>query len=473
MIRSVGLGVAEREAVLVADPLLVDLGVVAGEATHHLAATVVDADRGTAGVVLGDTRRGDEVEGARAEAVVGRGQRADRADLDRVAGEVALEGLALVDRDLLHRAALGEGDERVTGDLLGEAGAARAEDAALAVEQDLGGDVDRLGEGALEPPRSAKRLSPRPLLMAWFCRGHSPPLSQTGQSSGWLMSRNSMMPCCALSATSLVAWVLTTMPSATGSVQEACGLGKRRPLPASGMSTRHWRHAPTGVEQRVVAEARDLHADLLGGADDQGVLGDADLDAVDGQGDEVGVASPALWSSSCVGSHGCEGGRGGRVERAAAVAQVCEVLVAEVLDRARDRAGRTVAEGAERAAQDVVALVEQQVEVVLARPAPSPGGPASASATTCPHGTGCTCRRTRACRTRSTAAPRGPRRWSRRRAAGRGCRAWSRPRRPTRSRGVRRGARASAAGCSTRRASRTSARGPRACRRRGRSAGAA
>ncbi len=55
-----------------------------------------------------------------------------------------------------------------------------------------------------------------------------------------------MIPCCALSATSLVAWVLTTMPSATVMVHEACGLGKPRPLPASGTSTRHWRQAPTG-----------------------------------------------------------------------------------------------------------------------------------------------------------------------------------------------------------------------------------
>ena len=56
-----------------------------------------------------------------------------------------------------------------------------------------------------------------------------------------------MIPCCALSATGLVAWVLTTMPSATGSVQEACGFGKPRPLPASGTSTRHCRQAPTGA----------------------------------------------------------------------------------------------------------------------------------------------------------------------------------------------------------------------------------
>ena len=104
-----------------------------------------------------------------------------------------------------------------------------------------------LGKVRLRPPDSKNRDSPRPFDMAWFCSGHSPPLSQTGQSSGWLISRNSMIPCCALSATSLVTWVLTTMPSATGRVQEACGLGKPRPLPASGMSTRHWRQAPTGA----------------------------------------------------------------------------------------------------------------------------------------------------------------------------------------------------------------------------------
>ena len=60
-----------------------------------------------------------------------------------------------------------------------------------------------LGKVRFTPPDTANRDSPRPLDMAWFCRGHSPPLSQTGQSSGWLISRNSMIPCCALSATGL------------------------------------------------------------------------------------------------------------------------------------------------------------------------------------------------------------------------------------------------------------------------------
>ena len=104
-----------------------------------------------------------------------------------------------------------------------------------------------LGKVRFTPPLAEKRDSPRPLDIAWFCSGHSPPLSQTGQSSGWLMSRNSITPCCALSATGEVAWVLTTMPSATCSVQEACGFGMPRPLPASGTSTRHWRQAPTGA----------------------------------------------------------------------------------------------------------------------------------------------------------------------------------------------------------------------------------
>ncbi len=41
---------------------------------------------------------------------------------------------------------------------------------------------------------SVKRDSPCPLAIAWFCSGHSPPLSHIGQSSGWLMSRNSITP---------------------------------------------------------------------------------------------------------------------------------------------------------------------------------------------------------------------------------------------------------------------------------------
>ena len=87
---------------------------------------------------------------------------------------------------------------------------------------------------------SSNRVSARPLDIAWFCNGHSPPLSHTGQSSGWLMSSSSMTPCCALSAASEVYWVRTTMSGVTVVVHDAMGL--RWP----STSTRHCLQAPTG-----------------------------------------------------------------------------------------------------------------------------------------------------------------------------------------------------------------------------------
>ena len=54
------------------------------------------------------------------------------------------------------------------------------------------------------------------------------------------------MPRCAFSATADDSCVLTFIPCATSTVHDACGLGKPRPLPASGISTMHWRQAPCG-----------------------------------------------------------------------------------------------------------------------------------------------------------------------------------------------------------------------------------
>ncbi len=86
----------------------------------------------------------------------------------------------------------------------------------------------------------SKRDSAWPCDMAWFCRGHSPPLSQTGQSSGWLMRSSSITPCWAFSATGEVRWVFTTIPSVQVMVHDAMGL--RWP----STSTMHWRQAPAG-----------------------------------------------------------------------------------------------------------------------------------------------------------------------------------------------------------------------------------
>ena len=86
---------------------------------------------------------------------------------------------------------------------------------------------------------SMKRERPPPQPKEMSCSGHSPPLSHTGQSSGWLMSRNSTTACCACLTRSV--WVWTTMPSLTGVEQPVCSFG----IPS--ISTRHMRQAPTGA----------------------------------------------------------------------------------------------------------------------------------------------------------------------------------------------------------------------------------
>ena len=125
----------------------------------------------------------------------------------------------------------------------------------------------------------------------------------------------------------------------------------------------------------------------------------------------------------------------------------CLELVPEERDRRGDRRGGPVAEGAERAAEDVLAQVEQLLDVALLAPGRPPSASGSAPATRCPRGTGCTCRRTRACRTRSSAAPSAPPRWSRRSTAAPWCRAstsrWPRPRSPAGCPGAPRSASAS------------------------------
>src|SRR5262249_49725144 len=140
----VGLGgVLEAPAALVAVPLLVHRRVVPGEAAQHLAPAVVRALRAPGRAVLADARRGGKVERAGPEPVLLTGERADRADLHRVAGEVGVERLTRGDADLLVGRALHQVDELVAGDLLREPGAALAQHAALPVEQHLGRDVDR------------------------------------------------------------------------------------------------------------------------------------------------------------------------------------------------------------------------------------------------------------------------------------------------------------------------------------------
>ena len=88
------------------------------------------------------------------------------------------------------------------------------------------------------------RVLPGPCRNVRSCSGHSPPLSQTGQSSGWLTRMNSSVASCPSAAFADVALVRITIPSVAVSVQPAWSFG----MPS--ISTRHMRQAPTGGPSR-------------------------------------------------------------------------------------------------------------------------------------------------------------------------------------------------------------------------------
>ncbi len=148
-------------------------------------------------------------------------------------------GLAGERGDLGPVAALLERELAVLGHVLAEADAAvagmqRSRSIATSGDRSSGLGKWRLG--------STVRLRPGPNLKVRSCSGHSPPLSHTGQSSGWLTSSSSSTPSWA-SRTASVS-VRTTMSAVTGVEQAVCR--PRRP----STSTRHMRHAPMGAPMR-------------------------------------------------------------------------------------------------------------------------------------------------------------------------------------------------------------------------------
>jgi hypothetical protein len=90
---------------------------------------------------------------------------------------------------------------------------------------------------------SVKRLLSEPKIIDWSCNSHSPPWSQIGQSSGWLISKNSITPSLAFFTKSVV--VLMFMFGITGMAHEATGFGDfststRHILQFPAMDKRGW-----------------------------------------------------------------------------------------------------------------------------------------------------------------------------------------------------------------------------------------
>ena len=249
-------------AALVAQPAVVDLVVVAGEHAHH--ALVAD---GELDVALGGAERADrpgalDVPRARAEAVGARGERADRAQLDDVAAERGDVRMPVERPDEAVRAALEQDQLVVLGDLLREAHAAVAEDAALAVDRHQRRQLERLLEVALGLDEA---------------RGAGAP------AVGDVLQR----ALAALVADGAVERVVDEQELDDGAlgVVHALGLGvddhavldRGR---AGGLQLRdaldldqaHAARADGLAQLRLVAEDRDLDVAVLGGVDEHGVL---------------------------------------------------------------------------------------------------------------------------------------------------------------------------------------------------------
>ena len=338
----------EGEAVLIGDPLFVDLGVVAAHATHDLAAAHVLADRGARRVVLGHGGRRHEVEGTRAEAVGRGGQSADGANLNDVAREVGGEGtarhvalgdgeLTLVDRaddrvraergrqgrgrgllglrveevergrvetaDLLaHEVVVLRGGgaaasalqvhEHVARDFLAETHAALAQDATLTIQQDLRGQAQRLLEGALGVREAGLAA---PLRQRLVLQGALAALV-TDRAVQRVVDEQELHHA-ALGAVHHLGGVLRLDNHARGDGLRTRGLGLGHEAQlarvAVGHADLHEALAACGHrgQQRVVTETRDPDAGLLGRADHERALGDRNLNVVDGDVDHVGCVA--------------------------------------------------------------------------------------------------------------------------------------------------------------------------------------
>ena len=270
--------VDEGEATLVAVPLLVDLGVIPGQAPRDHTTAYVSAKGAAGGAVLAGGRRRHEVERPRTEAIKRTGERTHRADLNRVARVIRVEWRVWADADLLLGTPLEELEHRVAGDLLGKAGAARARDAALAIEQDLGADIDGLGEGAALLLEAGHGLSGRHRLVL---QRALPALVADGAVERVIEEQELHHSLLRLIGHLRRALGLDDHP--VGDRDRARGL---RLALALDLDQAH-AACRDRVEERVIAKARDLDAHEFGHADDKHALGHANVDPVDGHGDDV------------------------------------------------------------------------------------------------------------------------------------------------------------------------------------------
>src|SRR5712691_8220660 len=125
------------EATPIAQPARVDRWIGPRNEAQHILGTAVHFDVAADCAAAADRRCADQVPRPRLEAVLATGQRPDRTQLDRVAGEDRVVRLAGQRGDFALGAALYGGERFVAWNLLMKADAAVAHDEALSINDDL------------------------------------------------------------------------------------------------------------------------------------------------------------------------------------------------------------------------------------------------------------------------------------------------------------------------------------------------
>ncbi len=325
--------------------------------------------------------------GPRLEPVRLRCERADRADLHGVAGEVRRERRVGEREHLRLVAPSHEADQRIAGDLAREAGAAIAEDAALAIEEDEVADRDRLLEVTLLLDEAAlagtvrHRLVLQRALAALVAHGAVERVVDQQELEDAVLRL-------------LHRGRGGVHDHAVGGVEHARDL-QRGATRAFDLDEAHAAHADRR-HPRVVAEARDVDAVPLRRRDDELA--------------RLGRDRPGRRRSAR-----------SQTTAASAVGRYWSKSPAEPADDRRDRRSGRRAERADRrllrrpdeARADVVGDVHQQVDVGGATFAGDDADAGCARATWCPRGRACTCRTTHARRSGRCASTPARRRWSR------------------------------------------------------------
>ena len=340
----------EAEAALVAQPAVVDLVVVAGEHPLHTLVADREHDVALARAEGADRARVLDVPGPGAEPVGLGGEGADRTELDDVPVERGDVGAVVERADIARSPALEQLQLLVLGDLLAEAHAAVAEDAALAIDAHQRRQRHRLAEVALRVAHPAASRAP----------AHGDVLQRALPA---LVADRAVER--VVDEQELDHRVLGLLHAVGARIDDhpvadrgrAGGLELRDPL---DLHQAHATGADRSAELRLVTEDRDLDVAALRGVDQHLALGSGDLDPVDDQGHlaVLGHATTPVVSGRSIGeaSNSPAAGFARRLDRGFELAP-------ELAHHRAHRHRHRVAEHAEAVADDVLLHRGDDVEV--------------------------------------------------------------------------------------------------------------